>query len=81
MLYTTLLLLLLLLLLYYCYTLPYNTTLPYREPHLPGATWLLKPSLAFDASTDPVDTSAQAALAPHQTTETKESADTTFMAM
>jgi hypothetical protein len=37
--------------------------------------------LAFEASTDPVDTLAQAALAPPQTTEQKESADTTFMAM
>jgi hypothetical protein len=45
------------------------------------ATWLLKPSLAFEAYTDPVDTSAQATLAPHQTTELKESADTTVMAM
>jgi hypothetical protein len=34
-------------------------------------------SLAFEASTDPIDTSAQAALAPHQTTEQEESADTT----
>jgi hypothetical protein len=39
------------------------------------------PSLAFEASTDPVDTSAQAALAPHQTTEEEESADKTFMEM
>jgi hypothetical protein len=45
----------------------------YWEPY----TRLLKPSLAFQASTDPVDTSAQAALAPRQTTEQKESADTT----
>jgi hypothetical protein len=29
-----------------------------------GAIWLLNSSLAFEASTDPVDTSAQAALAP-----------------
>jgi hypothetical protein len=46
-----------------------------------GAMWPLKHSLAFEASTDPVDTSAQATLALHQTTELKESADTTFMAM
>jgi hypothetical protein len=39
------------------------------------------PSLAFEAFTDPVDTSAQAALAPHLTTEQEESADITFMAM
>jgi hypothetical protein len=36
---------------------------PFRT--IPGAIWLLKPSLAFEASTDSVDTSAQAALAPH----------------
>jgi hypothetical protein len=30
---------------------------------------------------DPVDTSAQAALAPHQTTELEEAADTLFMVM
>jgi hypothetical protein len=30
---------------------------------------------------DPGDTSAQAALAPNQTTEQEESADTTFMVM
>jgi hypothetical protein len=36
-------------------------------------------SLAFEASRDPVDTSEQAALAPHQTTEQEESADTHFM--
>jgi hypothetical protein len=36
---------------------------------------------ASSASTDPVDNSAQAALAPHQTTEQEESADTTFMVM
>jgi hypothetical protein len=40
-----------------------------------------EPSLAFEAFMDPVDASAQAALAPHQTTEQKESAGTTFMAM
>jgi hypothetical protein len=39
-----------------------------------------KPSVSLGASTDPVDTSAQA-LATHETTEQKESADTTFMAM
>jgi predicted exporter len=44
------------------------------------AIWLL-PSLAIEASMDPVHTSAQAALAPHQTPEQKESADTTFMEM
>jgi hypothetical protein len=46
-----------------------------------GICSFVKPGLAFEASTDPVDTSAQAALAPHQTTEQKKSADTTFMAM
>jgi hypothetical protein len=50
-------------------------------PHIRGAMWLLKPRLAFEAFTDPVDTSAQAALAPHQTTEQQESADTPFMEM
>jgi hypothetical protein len=42
---------------------------------------LLNPSLASEASADLVDTSAQAALAPYQTTEQEESADTTFMVM
>jgi hypothetical protein len=42
---------------------------------------LLNPSLAVEASTDPVDTSAQAALERHQITEQEESSDTTFMAM
>jgi hypothetical protein len=41
----------------------------------------LKPSLAFEASMDPVDISAQAALAPHQTMEKKGFAHTRFMAM
>jgi hypothetical protein len=46
----------------------------------------LGPCSAFEASTDPVDTSAQAALAPHgphvhQSTEQEESGDTPFMAM
>jgi hypothetical protein len=44
--------------------LPYNKCI-----HTSGAIWLLKPALAVGASTDPVDTSAQAALAPHQTTD------------
>jgi hypothetical protein len=35
----------------------------------------------FEASADHVDTAAQAALTIHQTTEQKESADTTFMAI
>jgi hypothetical protein len=48
---------------------------------MPGAIGLLKPSLAFEPSADPVDTSAQAALAPHKTTEQEESADTIVMAM
>jgi hypothetical protein len=50
-------------------------------PRIPGAIWLLKPCLACGASMDPADTSAQAALAPHQTTEQEKSVDTTFMAM
>jgi hypothetical protein len=51
-----------------------------RVPHgTLAAIWHLNPSLAFQASTDPVDTSAQAALAPNQTTKQEESADTTFM--
>jgi hypothetical protein len=45
------------------------------------AILLMNPSLAFEASTGPVDTSAQAALAPHQTTEQEESVDKTFMVM
>jgi hypothetical protein len=36
---------------------------PFRK--VPGAIWLLKPGLAFEASTDSVDALAQAALAPH----------------
>jgi hypothetical protein len=44
-----------------------------------GKTRLQNPSLAFEASTDPVDTLPQAALAPQQTTE--ESTDTTFVVM
>jgi hypothetical protein len=39
------------------------------------------PCLAFESSTDPLDTSAQAALAPHPTMEQEESSDTTFMVM
>jgi hypothetical protein len=38
-------------------------------------------SLAPEASMDPVDTSAQAALAPHRTSKQEESADTYFMVM
>jgi hypothetical protein len=55
-------------------------------PYIPGAIWLfrsqpyVKPSLAFEATTDSDDTSAQAAFAPHKTTEQEESVDTTFMA-
>jgi hypothetical protein len=49
-------------------------------PYIPGAIWLLKPSLAFEASRDPVDTPEQG-LAVHQTTKQKESADTTFRAL
>jgi hypothetical protein len=49
-------------------------------PYIPDAI-LLEPSLAFKTPTDPIDTSAQAALAPHQTMEQKESADTAFMAL
>jgi hypothetical protein len=45
------------------------------------AIWLQQPSLALEASADPVDTSAQGTLAPHQTTEQEESANTLFMAM
>jgi hypothetical protein len=37
--------------------------------------------LGFEASTDPVDTLAQAALATHQTMEQEESSVTTFMVM
>jgi hypothetical protein len=52
--------------------------LPY---YIPGAIWHLKPRLAFGASTNPVDTSAQAALAPDPTMEKEESSDTTLMVM
>jgi hypothetical protein len=56
----------------------------FRVPH-----GTLNTSLAFEASTDPVDISAQAALAPHQKMhalaphhmEQEESADTSFMVM
>jgi hypothetical protein len=47
-------------------------------PYIPG---LCGPCLAFEAFTDPVDTSAQAALAPHPTMVQEESSDTTFMVM
>jgi hypothetical protein len=40
-----------------------------------------KARLAFQASTDPVETSAQAALAPHPTKEQEGSSDTTLMVM
>jgi hypothetical protein len=51
-------------------------------PHAPGAKWhFFNPSLAFKASTDPIATSVQAALASHQTTDQEETADTTFMVM
>jgi hypothetical protein len=45
------------------------------------AIWLLNPILAFEASLDPADTSAQAALAPQQTTEQEKAADTSIMVM
>jgi hypothetical protein len=48
-------------------------------PYTSGAIWLLNPSLAFKASTNPADISAQAAVTLHQTEEQEESADTTFM--
>jgi hypothetical protein len=47
-------------------------------PYIPG---LCGPCLALEASTDPVDTSAQGALAPHPTMVQEESSDTTFMVM
>jgi hypothetical protein len=37
--------------------------------------------LGFRGFHGPIDTSAQAALAPHQTMEQEESSDTTFMVM
>jgi hypothetical protein len=55
---------------------PYGTRQVYTIyilPYVPEAVWLLKPRLAFEASTDPVYTSAQAALAPHPTMEQEES--------
>jgi hypothetical protein len=45
--------------------------------YIPGAIWHVKPMLAFEAYTDPVDTSAKAALAPHPTMEQEEFSDTT----
>jgi hypothetical protein len=45
-----------------------------------NSIWSLGPFLAFKASTDPVDTSTQAAFAPNQT-EQEKSADTTFMVL
>jgi hypothetical protein len=59
----------------------YRMLIDYNLPYILGSTWSLGPCLAFKASTDPVDTSAQAALAPHQTTEQEESADNLFMVM
>jgi hypothetical protein len=53
------------------YNLPYSIL---------GSIRSLGQCLAFEASTDPAETSAQAALAPHQTTEQEASADI-FMVM
>jgi hypothetical protein len=50
-------------------------------PYMLGSIWSPGPCLAFEDSKDPVDTSAQAALAPHQTSEQEESADTIFMVL
>jgi hypothetical protein len=47
--------------------------------YIPGAIWHLKPRLAFEASTVPVDTSA--ALAPHPTMNQEEFSDATFKVM
>jgi hypothetical protein len=46
-----------------------------------GAIRPVEPGLAFEDSTDSVGTSAQAALAPHQTMGREISVDTTLMAM
>jgi hypothetical protein len=46
-----------------------------------GAILFSTSSLAFEASTNPANTSAQAALAPHKTTEQENSADTIFKTM
>jgi hypothetical protein len=59
----------------------YPILIDYNLPYLLGSIWSSGPCLAFEASTDSVDTSAQATLAPHQTTEQEESADTLFMVM
>jgi hypothetical protein len=49
----------------------YSSVCTRSHVHICAHMW---PSVAFEASTDPVDTSAQAA--PHQATEQKESTDT-----
>jgi hypothetical protein len=46
-----------------------------------GSIWTWAPCFAFEASMNPTETLAQAALKPHQTMELEESADTTFMVM
>jgi hypothetical protein len=53
----------------------------FRTIYILGCIWSPRPCFAFEASTDSVDTSAHAALAPHHTTEQEESADTLFMVM
>jgi hypothetical protein len=53
------------------YNLPYS---------IPLSIWSPGQCLAFEASTDPAETSAQDALAPHQTTDQEASADF-FMVM
>jgi hypothetical protein len=57
-----------------------NIYIIFRIIYILGCIWSPGPCFAFEASTDPVDTS-QAALAPHHSTEQEESADTLFMVM
>jgi hypothetical protein len=59
----------------------YPMLIHYYLPCILGSIWSPGPCLAFKASTDPVETSAQAALAQHPTTEHEASADTIFMVM
>jgi hypothetical protein len=59
----------------------YPMLIDYNLPHILGSIWSPGLCLAFEASTDSVNTSAQATLGPRQTTVQEESADNVFMVM
>jgi hypothetical protein len=50
-------------------------------PYIPDTMCILNPSLDFKASSDPVGTPPQAALAPHQTREQEKPANTSAMTL